>query len=183
LKKNFSLETSLDPLGLPLATQVVEGNEANDPLYEPAIKQVRTVLDQEGVLSVGDCKMAAGSIRAGIKEANDYYLMPLPATIASREVLESDLKEAWKQTQTLEPIFRCNRKGEYEKIAEGFERVETVTEETDGKTITWEERRLVIRSIKHAQAQEKALNKRLKKAKKEIANLTRPRSGYKCIAT
>jgi len=53
---------SLDPLGWTEATQVVAGNEADDSLYEPAVKQVRTILDQEGVLYVGDCKMAAGSI-------------------------------------------------------------------------------------------------------------------------
>ena len=34
----------LDPLGLPLATQVVPGNEADDPLYIPAIEQVRAIL-------------------------------------------------------------------------------------------------------------------------------------------
>jgi transposase len=72
---------TLDPFGLPLATQVVEGNEADDPLYEPAIKQVRDTLNRKGVLYVGDCKMAAITIRAGIEAAKDYYLMPLPATI------------------------------------------------------------------------------------------------------
>lgn len=39
----------------------------------------------------------------------------------------------------------------------------------------------MIRSIKHAQ--EKSLHKRLKQAKTAIADLTRPRSGYKCITT
>ena len=38
---------SLDPLGLPLATQIVEGNEADDPLYEPAIQQVRSILNTD----------------------------------------------------------------------------------------------------------------------------------------
>jgi transposase len=174
---------SLDPFGWTEATQVVEGNEADDPLYEPAIKQVRSILDQEGVLYVGDCKMAAGSIRAGIKEANDHYLMPLPTTIVPREILELYLKPVWEQTQTLEPIYRCNRKGESENIAEGFEITELVTEKTDGKTVIWEERRLVIRSIKHAESQERSLNKRLKLAKKSITDLTRSRSGYKCIKT
>ena len=67
---------ALDPLGLPLATQVVKGNEADDPLYEPAISLVRETLNKEGVLYVGDCKMAAGAIRTGIEHASDYYLMP-----------------------------------------------------------------------------------------------------------
>jgi len=152
-------------------------------LYEPAIKQVRSILNREGVLYVGDCKMAACSIRAGIKYAHDYYLMPLPATIVSPEILDTYLTSAGSLSQILEPIYRCNEKCEVEKIAEGFELTETVTGQTDGKTISWPERRLVIRSIKHAEALEAALHKRLDKAKTAIADLTRPRSGYKCITT
>jgi transposase len=70
-----------------LATQVVAGNEADDPLYEPTIKSVRRILNQEGVLYVGDCKMAASGTRAGIEHASDYYLMPIPAIIVPPEVL------------------------------------------------------------------------------------------------
>jgi len=94
---------SLDPLGLPLALLVVEGNEADDPLYEPAIKQVSSSINRKGVLYVGDCKMAANSSRTGIEEANDYYLMPLPATIVTKEGLDIDLKPVCSPTQTLEP--------------------------------------------------------------------------------
>jgi len=150
---------TLDPLCLPLAAQVVEGNEADDPLYEPAIKQV--------------C-----ATRAGIEHASDYYLMPLPATIVPNEVLDTYLKPVLDQIEVLEPICRYNNNGELEEIAEGFELTETVTGQTDGETISWSERRLVIRSIKYADAQEKALNKRLKKAKTAIADLTRPRICY-----
>lgn len=82
---------SLYPFGLPLATQVVEGKEADDPLYEPAIKQVREILNQESVLYVGDCKIAASTTRAGIEHTSDYYLMPLPATIVPPEVLDTYL--------------------------------------------------------------------------------------------
>jgi transposase len=174
---------SLDPLGLPLATQVVEGNEADDPLYEPALKQVRRILNREGVLYVGDCKMAASSIRAGIEDSHDYYLMPLPATIVTPEVLDTYLASDCLSSQTIEPIYRCDDNGFVSKIADGFELTETVTGEIDGKTIAWLERRLVIRSLKYAEAQKEALHKRLNKAKTAIADLTRPRSGYKCITT
>jgi len=44
-------------------------------------------------------------------------------------------------------------------------------------------RRLVVRSIKYAEAQENALNKRLEKAKTAIADITRPLRSYKCITT
>jgi transposase len=162
---------SLDPLGWTEASLVVAGNEADDPLYEPALKQVRSTLNQEGVLYVGDCKMGASSIRACVKKANDYYLMPLPATIVPPEILDIYLSSS---NQTIEPIYRCNDNGEVEQIAQGFELTETVTGETDGETILWSERRLIIRSIKHAESLEPALNKRLKKAKIAIADLTRP---------
>jgi len=174
---------SLDPLGLPLATQIVAGNQADDPLYEPAIKQVRSLLNREGVLYVGDCKMAASSIRASIENVNDYYLMPLPATIVSTEILDNYLTPVDSHSKTIEPIYRYNDNGEFESIAEGFELTETNTGKIDEETISWLERRLIIRSIKHAEAEEKALYKRLKKAKIAINDLTRPRSGYKCIKT
>ena len=48
----------LDPLGLPLATAVVPGNAADDPLYVPAIQAVQQSLGVGGRTYVGDCKMA-----------------------------------------------------------------------------------------------------------------------------
>src|SRR6266851_5517148 len=72
--------SALDPLGLPLVTQVVAGKAADDPLYLPAIKQVSQSLPGHGVLYVGDCKMAALSTRAYVQAQGDYYLCPLAQT-------------------------------------------------------------------------------------------------------
>jgi len=127
--------------------------------------------------------MAASTTRAGIEHALDYYLMPLPATIVTSEVLDTYLKTLESPTKMIEPIYRLDDNGGVEEIAQGFEITELITAKTDDETISWSERRLVIRSIHYAQAQEKSLNKRLKKAKTVIADLTRPRSGYKCITT
>jgi transposase len=41
--------STLDPLGRPVATQAVSGEKADDPLYVPAIKQVRDSLDASGL--------------------------------------------------------------------------------------------------------------------------------------
>src|SRR2546421_2342472 len=54
---------TIDPLGFPLALDVVAGQHADDPLYLPVIKRVLSYLEQEGLLFVGDCKMSALSIR------------------------------------------------------------------------------------------------------------------------
>lgn len=48
---------ALDPLGLPLVTQVVSGEKADDPLYIAAIDQVRRGVGQGGLLYIGDCKL------------------------------------------------------------------------------------------------------------------------------
>lgn len=55
--------------------------------------------------------------------------------------------------------YRRGAKGE-EKIAAGFERRETVTTVVGGQEVTWVERRLVVRSLAHAQAAEAALGRR-----------------------
>ena len=47
---------ALDPLGLLLATQVVAGNQADDPLYVPAVDRVLQIIDGVGLLFVGDCR-------------------------------------------------------------------------------------------------------------------------------
>ncbi len=42
--------SALDPLGLPVATQVVSGERADDQLYLPAIEQVSASLHEHGLL-------------------------------------------------------------------------------------------------------------------------------------
>src|SRR5260370_13193777 len=70
---------TLDPLCMPLATESLSGERADDPLYLPAIARVRACLNTVGLLYVGDCKMAALDTRASIQAAGDYYLCPLSA--------------------------------------------------------------------------------------------------------
>ena len=47
------------PGGLYLAGDVHPGNAADDPLYLPLYRRVRALLGRDGLLYVGDCKMAA----------------------------------------------------------------------------------------------------------------------------
>jgi transposase len=50
---------SLDPLGMPLATEVLSGERADDGLDIPIIERMRSGLHKTGLLFVGDCKMSA----------------------------------------------------------------------------------------------------------------------------
>src|ERR1041384_1730497 len=58
------MQAVLDPLGMPLATDVVSGERADDPLYVPCIRRVQTSIGRHGLLYVGDCKMASRATRA-----------------------------------------------------------------------------------------------------------------------
>src|SRR3954468_511222 len=75
----------LDPLGMPLATAVVPGNSADDPLYVPIIRSVQQSLGVGGRTYVGDCKMAALATRAFVASGGDFYLCPLAESQLSRE--------------------------------------------------------------------------------------------------
>src|SRR2546421_672815 len=78
---------TLDPLGMPLVTEALSGERADDPLYLPAIARVRACLNSVGLLYVGDCKMAALATRASIQAAGDFYLCPLSALQVSADQL------------------------------------------------------------------------------------------------
>ena len=72
------MSASLDPLGMPLASDVVSGERADDGLYIPLIKRVSDSLKKIGLLFSGDCKMSALETRAHIMSSGNHYLCPLP---------------------------------------------------------------------------------------------------------
>src|SRR3989442_4623862 len=49
---------SLDPVGMPLATDVLSGERADDGLYIPAIDGIRVGVGPSGLLFAGDRKMS-----------------------------------------------------------------------------------------------------------------------------
>ncbi|MCP4487517.1 MAG: DUF4277 domain-containing protein, partial [Gammaproteobacteria bacterium] len=71
---------ALDPMGMPLAADVVSGEKADDRLYVPVIKRIHESLQKTGVLYCGDCKISALETRTYIKSLGDHYLSPLPLT-------------------------------------------------------------------------------------------------------
>jgi transposase len=62
----------LDPLGMPVATEVLSGEKADDPVYLPIIARVREGIAKSGLLYIGDCKMAALQTRASIQFHGDF---------------------------------------------------------------------------------------------------------------
>lgn len=180
LKINQSV---LDPLGMPLTTTVVSGECADDPLYVPEMRKVRACIQRHGVLYVGDCKMAALATRAHVAAHRDHYLCPLPAVQMPAAALQALLEPVWAGVQPLAPVHRppAQEGDEPEHIADGFSYAVTLAADCEGERIEWQEQRLVARSLKQAAAQEKALEARLGKAEKAIADLNRRGRGRKCL--
>src|SRR6266487_3702487 len=114
---------SLDPLGMPLSTDVLSGERADDGLYIPVIDRIRVGLHTSGLLFVGDCKMSALNTRAPIARHQHVYLSPLPLTGATAEAMDAWITEgvAKGETGELERIFRTNDRGHEVLAAEGYE--------------------------------------------------------------
>jgi transposase len=168
LKQVKAMMATLDPLGLPLAIDVVSGEKADDPLYVPIMKRVIEWLKTTGLLFVGDSKMGALATRAYLQKANQYYLTPL-ALVGDTA---SDLVE-WIEAApaTLTDV----RDGDNEVIASGYSFTRQCTAEVDGETLTWEERVLVVRSISYALSLSQQLDDRLNAAQMALEQLTPPR--------
>jgi transposase len=163
---------SLDPLGMPLATDVVSGQRADDGLYIPILGRIRTGLQPPGLLFVGDCKMSALETRAYLARHQDYYLSPLPLTGATAEARAAWIGEgiAKDRDGTLERLVRRNHRDEEVLVAEGYELERRCgLEEGDAE---WTERVFVVRSPAHAERQVAGLAKRLATAEHKLAALT-----------
>ena len=173
---------TLDPLGLPLATEVLSGERADDPLYLPAIARVRACLNTAGLLYVGDCKMAALATRASIQAAGDYYLCPLSALQVPPERLGQQLMALRASGQPLLTVERTGTDGQTHCIAQGYEESETITAQLEGVSYTWTERRLLVRSAAAARAAETALRARLGQAQTALAELVVRRQGKSVLA-
>lgn len=170
---------TLDPLALPVATEVISGEKADDPLYIPAIKRVRETLLTRGLLYIGDCKMAAIATRGEVAAVGDYYLCPLPATQLDTSSLVGYLEPVWEGRQELTSVEYTYANGETSEIAIGYELSVPRTININGVEVTWSERQLVVRSLAAARAGSKSLQTRLEKAQAALEALGQPRRGKK----
>jgi len=175
------MQAVLDPLGMPLATDVVSGERADDPLYVPCIARVQTSLGRRGLLYVGDCKMASRETRAFIAAPGDFYLCPLPQVQLAEGEFEAALDAVWSGAQTLIPVFRERPDGKLALIAEGCEYLVPMSQEVGGAVQHWTERRLMVRSVRHAQAAEATLRARVAKAMAQIEALNQRGRGKKRV--
>lgn len=136
-----------------VAADIVAGHRADDGLYLPLIRRVRSVLGRRGLLYVGDVKMAAKQTRAAIAAGGDRYLTMLPKAAHTDEIA------GW---------LEIAQAGE----APVAEHARTLSAKVDGHHVTWEERVVLHRSDSHRDRLSRDLDERLAKASQEILALT-----------
>lgn len=177
---------SLDPLGLPLVTMPISGEQADDGLYIPAIEEARKSLGgKAGVLYVGDSKMEAWGTRSHIASQGDKYLMPLSKKQVNDETLLGYLEPfegVSAEERGWEKVIIVDEQGQEQVIAEGFS-VSIVHQDSyqeKGKThrYEWTERRLIVLSPEYAKKQQAQLEQRLKQTELALAQLVKQRRGY-----
>jgi len=174
---------SLDPLGIPVAVDVVPGNRADDPLYVPVYQRIKEIIPEQGLLVVGDSKMSALRTRATIVSRDDQYLTPL-AHLKDEPELLPDLLADWSdRADEMHLIFLeadlsddGQMPDESLAIARGFEVNREHTVIIAGEEMTWTERLLVVRSFSYMESMIAGLHRRLAKAEKALCTLTPGRS-------
>lgn len=170
------MAAAAQPLGHLLACDVLAGQCADDPLYTPLIRRVRSIVGRSGLLYVGDCKMAALATRAELAFHQDYYLTPLPLTGDTAHEFEAWLTAVvdGQKTATLIWDGGCLLGAGYE-----FQRSQATTlKDTQGvtQTVSWTERVQVFRSLALWQSQQETQEKRLTAASAALRALT-PKPG------
>ncbi len=175
---------ALDPLGLPLVTQVIAGDTADDVLYQPAVDRVLQIIDGMGLLFVGDRKMSALETRAHIHNLDHHYLCPLAQTGETAKQIGKWIEAAYNGTQPLQPIHIENQKGERKLLAEEYVFERTVQAELaadepepalgETQSSEWTERVFVVRSESYRKTQLEALENRLQRTTARLLALTPP---------
>jgi transposase len=164
----------LAPLGMPLLTQVVSGEKADDPLYRPVVRQISQQLQTSGLLYVGDSKMSALATRGQVAQQQDFYLCPLPMTGNTPLELAEWVEMALSGQVGVYWVERPDAANAPEVIAEGYEIERQQEVKLDGQRVQWQERVRVVYNPILAQQQSRGLEQRLETAQAKLLALTPP---------
>jgi transposase len=176
LKQVKLMVAALDPLGLPVVSQVVAGDVADDNLYVPAVDQVLQIITGIELLFVGDSKMSALAIREHIQRLQQHYLCPLAQTGETAKEMGKWVEAANNGERTLTPIWVEREDGQRSLLAEGysFERTVRAKVTLDGKEQVneWSEQVFVVRSESYRKSLLEGLEGRLQRATAKLLLLT-----------
>jgi transposase len=163
------MAAAADPSGQLIVSDIYPGQTADDPLYLPMTRRVRSLLGRTGLLYVGDCKMAALATRAELAAEGDYYLMPLPMTGNTQKQFNDWLDQLLSGQTTTQELWH-----DQEFLGHGWEFTRVLKAKVNGKPTTWKERVQLLRSPALTQRKQANLQERLRRAEQAVRALTPP---------
>ncbi len=170
LRQYRQLLGTIDPAGVPLVSETLAGNGADDPVYLPTWQRLVKVIGHQDFIYIADCKAAAHQTRAELAQAGGRYCFPLPMTGHTPSLLNS-----WvlNPPQPWQEIRLPNSTESEPAMGVGFEmELGKIEYHPDTEqSFQWLERYLVVRSDTLAQRQQKGLHQRLDKAEQALSKL------------
>ena len=161
----------LDPAGIPILSETIPGNSADDPLYFPAWERMVKMIGSPNFLYVADCKAASLETRAGIDHGKGSYLFPLPMT---GETPKNIRELVLNPTQTVQDITLTPKSDDEEVrvVGKGFAVNRNLAASLpNGETHSFEEQWMITLSDAHAKRQIQSFIARMEKAINKVSNL------------
>lgn len=168
--------SSLDPMSVPLAVDILNGSGPDVDHYLPTIKRVQSLLGQNGHLYVGDAQLGSLSNRSAIHLAGDYYLCPLGRKQVSQAERDDYLSTIPLDPLDLPGIYTDDTS--HRKAAHFYE-----VEEQISHPNSWVERRILVYCPDYADGLIQSFTNRINEAEEKIQDLVRPKRGRRLPKT
>jgi transposase len=162
---------TLDPAGLPLVSETLDGNTGDPPVYLPVWRRMVEVIGHTDWLFVGDSKLHSAQNIAEIHRAGGYLLTPLQMTGHMPENFEKWLDQKPKR---LTSITLPDAPGNQRRVGRGYEVAHTLTwkDPQTGEEVTVPLRVFMVQRDRFAAKQIHALHSRLTRAEAALKALT-----------
>ena len=170
LRQYRQLLGTLDPAGVPLVSETLAGNGADDSVYTPTWHRLVEVIGHKDFIYIADNKAAVHHTRFQLAKAGGHYCFPLPHTGHTPHLLKS-----WvlNPPTPLQEIRLPDSAEEEPAIGVGFEmelgKLENASDTNE--SFHWWERYLTVRSDALAHRQQKSLRQRLDKTEQALNKL------------
>jgi transposase len=166
---------TLDPAGVPLVSETLDGNASDPPMYLPVWRRMVKVIGHTDWLFVGDSKLHSAQNIAEIHRAGGYVLTPLQMTGHMPERFEEWLGQ---QPKRLTTVTLPDAKGSQRRVGRGYEVAYTLTwkDPQTGEEVTVPLRVFMVQRDRFKEQQIQDLQRRLTRAEAALKAL----NGRRC---
>lgn len=175
---------AVDKANFPLTMCTVGGDEGDDKLYVPVLKQAwQEGLSPSGILVVGDSKLCNQGNMAFIAGSGNYYLGPLAQRQYSTQSLLQACQWIAQQPDKPQEVWRRAAGSQQdEMVALVRELPPTLVNHPEGNKPSWTHRLFAVCSLARQEKQLKQLQHRIECAQAEVAERFTRLRGRKTIS-